>query len=539
MRKQSAESPVRFTGLKPDPHTGEDAAYPQGDNRKVMHYNDYQPTPVFSSDGQPLMPTHPARARKLMQKGRAVPHHVKGLFGIRLLDRTRAQSSVQDVAINIDPGAQTTGIAVVADDAVSSRTVLAALEIKHRAFIVQATLARRRAYRRTRRGRLRFRPKRFNNRRRKPGTLPPSVDSLRTDTMRVVRILQTMYPVTRIRIERNKFDPQLMMNPDIQGIEYQRGTLFGWQVRAYILERDQGRCTYCRRRNVRLELDHVQPRATGSDRVDNLVACCRDCNVQKANQPIEQFLADQPELLQRILTRLNNSALASAAQINAVLPALIHHLRDTGLPLLLTDAASVSWTRQQLNVRKTHCYDAALQGRDFQTIENLPNQVLEIRPSNGRSKQKANVDRHGTPAGRPFRNQQRLPKHLRQHNPAAGHSDRHQRYGHLNIGTGDTIVLNHRDGQSRGRGVIKVRGTRVAVDKKSANITKARIIARNPRHHIRWATPSQQGHHDPQTQLRIQNSKPPDATQNRNTRRVSTTPFPYLNNPTQQGPGVR
>ena len=49
-----------------------------------------------------------------------------------------------------------------------------------------------------------------------------------------------MYPITLIRIERNKFDPQLMMNPDIQGIEYQRGTLFGWQVRAYILERDQG-----------------------------------------------------------------------------------------------------------------------------------------------------------------------------------------------------------------------------------------------------------------------------------------------------------
>ena len=181
-----------------------------------------------------------------------------------------------------------------------------------------------------------------------------------------------MYPISSIRLERNKFDPQMMMNPDVKGVEYQRGTLFGWQVRAYILERDQGRCTYCRRRDVQLELDHVRPRATGSDRVDNLVACCRDCNIKKANQPIEQFLADQPELLQRILTRLNNSALASAAQINAVLPALIEDLRDTSLPLQLTDAASVSWARQQLNVRKTHCYDAALQGQDFQTIETCP-----------------------------------------------------------------------------------------------------------------------------------------------------------------------
>ena len=444
------------------------------------------------------MPTHPARARKLMQKGRAVPHHVKGLFGIRLLDRTREQSSVQDVAINIDPGSQTTGIAVVADDAVSSRTVLPALKIKHRAFNIKATLTKRRAYRRARRGRLRFRPKRFNNRRRKPGTLPPSVDSLRADTMRVVRFLQTMYPVTRIRIERNKFDPQLMMNPDIQGIEYQRGTLFGWQVRAYILERDQSRYVYCRRSKVRLELDHVRPRAAGSDRVGNLVASCRDCNIKKANRPIEQFLADQPDLLKHILERTRHSALASATHMNAVLPKLISELRTTGLLLQLTDAASASWARQQLNVRKTHCYDAALQGQDFQTIKSLPSQVLELQPSNGRSKQKANVDRRGTPVGRHFRAQQRLPHHQRQHRPAAGHSDQLQRHGPDQLATGDTIVLEHKDGRSIGRAVIKVRGTRIAVGQHSANIANTRIIARNPRHRIRWTTPSQQGHHDPE-----------------------------------------
>ena len=499
MRKQRAESPETVRRLQRLTHTlARMRRTPKGDDLTVMQYTNHQPTPVFSSDGQPLMPTHPARARRLMQNGRAVPHHVRGLFGIRLLHRTRAQSSVQDAAINIDPGSHTTGIAIVADkDEDNQRTILAALEIKHRAFTIKATLTKRRAYRRTRRGRLRFRKPRFDNRLRKPGALPPSVDSLRADTMRVFRILQTMYPITTVSIERNKFDPQLMMNPDIQGIEYQRGTLFGWQVRAYILERDQGRCVYCHRSKVRLQLDHVRSRATGSDRVDNLVACCRDCNIQKDNRPIEQFLADQPDLLKRILERTQRSDLASATHMNAVLPKLIRELRATGLPLQLTDAASVSWTRQQLNVRKTHCYDAALQGGDFQTIKRLPSRVIELRPSNGRAKQKANVDGHGTPVGRPFRDQQRLPKHLRQHKPAAGHSDRHQRYGPDQLGTGDTIVLNHKNGQSIGRAVIKVRGTRVAVRQHSAGIAHARIIARNPRHRIRWTTPSQQGHHDP------------------------------------------
>ena len=108
-----------------------------------MQYTNHQPTPVFSSDGHPLMPTHPAKARKLMQKGRAVPHHVKGLFGIRILDRTRADSAVQDTAVNIDPGSQTTGFAVVTGNEHGRRNVLGALELKHRAFTIKATLVKR------------------------------------------------------------------------------------------------------------------------------------------------------------------------------------------------------------------------------------------------------------------------------------------------------------------------------------------------------------------------------------------------------------
>ena len=460
-----------------------------------MHYTNYHPTPVYSSDCEPLMPCHPARARKLLHNGRAVPHHVRGIFGIRLLDRSRAESKVQDTSLNIDTGSSTSGFAVVSDDDNGERNVLALVELRHRAKNIKATITSRRQHRRTRRGRLRYRAPRFNNRRREPGTLPPSVDSLRTDTMRVVNTLTSMYPISRISIETKKFDTQLMMNPDIRGAEYQRGTLFGWQVRAYILQRDEGRCVYCRRGNVRLELDHVRPRAVGSDRVDNLVACCHDCNIAKSNQPVEQFLSDQPDLLGRIRNRLERSDLAPGAHINAALPAIVRDLWTLGLPLSSTDAASVSWTRQQLNVPKTHCYDAALQSHDFTSVASLPSQVLVLLPSNGRSKQKANVDRHGTPVGRPFRAQQRLPQHLRRRKPAAGHSDRHQRHGPDLIATGDTVMVK---GQV-GRAVIKARGARVALHRTkpqiSAKIAESSLIARSPRHTIRWAAPSQQEHH--------------------------------------------
>ena len=116
---------------------------------------------------------------------------------------------------------------------------------------------------------------------------------------------------------------------------------------------------------------------------------------RRLNRPIEAFLADQPELLEHILERLQRSNLASAAHVNAALPAIVQSLRATGLPVQLTDAESVSWARDQLGIPKTHCYVAALQGRNFTSVVSLPTQVLQLQLNNGRSKQKAKTD-HAT-----------------------------------------------------------------------------------------------------------------------------------------------
>ena len=160
---------------------------------------------------------------------------------------------------------------------------------------------------------------------------------------------------------------------------------------------------------------------------------------------------DQPESLERILRRLDRSDLVHAVHVNAALPPIVRDLWTLSLPLSSTDAASVSWARNQLGIPKSHCYDAALQGRNFKHVVSLSSRVLELRPSNGRSKQKANVDKHGTPIGRPFREQQRLPKRLRRRGCGAGHSDRHQRYGPRRISTGDIARLESIHGTKTGR----------------------------------------------------------------------------------------
>jgi hypothetical protein len=53
-------------------------------------------------------------------------------------------------------------------------------------------------------------------------------------------------PLCRIEVERVKFDLALLQNPELTGVEYQRGELFGWEIRSYILEKFGRQCAYCR-----------------------------------------------------------------------------------------------------------------------------------------------------------------------------------------------------------------------------------------------------------------------------------------------------
>jgi RRXRR protein len=105
-------------------------------------------------------------------------------FVIRLKDRLRAQSVVQPVALKLDPGSHTTGIAVVRveqvedteqgepKEALEVHHALHLAELSHRGGAIHKRMEKRAGYRRRRRSaNLRYRPSRFQNRRRKEGWL--------------------------------------------------------------------------------------------------------------------------------------------------------------------------------------------------------------------------------------------------------------------------------------------------------------------------------------------------------------------------------
>ncbi|MBS3952580.1 MAG: RRXRR domain-containing protein [Methylomicrobium sp.] len=125
---------------------------------------------VLDSRRNPLMPCHPARARRLLSNGKAA---VFRRFPMTIILKDRVGGTVQPVTLKLDPGSKTTGIALVGDFNRGS-TVLAGIELNHRGQMIRNELADRRAYRRGRRQRhTRYRAPRFNNRHRPDGWLLP------------------------------------------------------------------------------------------------------------------------------------------------------------------------------------------------------------------------------------------------------------------------------------------------------------------------------------------------------------------------------
>ena len=97
------------------------------------------------------------------------------------------------------------------------------------------------------------------NRTRRQGWLPPSLRARVDNTLSWVRRYRRLVPVTTLSLELARFDTQALPNPEVSGAEYQQGTLFGYELRQYLLEKCGRRCAYCGVENVPLEVEHITP----------------------------------------------------------------------------------------------------------------------------------------------------------------------------------------------------------------------------------------------------------------------------------------
>jgi len=250
-----------------------------------------------------------------------------------------------------------------------------------------------------------YRAPRFDNRAKPKGWLPPSLQSRVDNIVSWQQRYSKIIPISSIEIEAVRFDLQKMENPEISGIAYQQGTLAGYELREYLLEKWGRKCAYCDATNVPLQIEHIvarRPRppfsARGSNRASNLTLACGPCNKAKGNDPVELFLADQPERLKHVLSH-TRKLLDGAAAVNATRASIVRQLRDLpNIPIAWFSGGRTKFNRSQLGIPKTHALDAACVG-ELKQLKNWNTPVLQIKATGRGSYQRSRVTKDGFPRG--------------------------------------------------------------------------------------------------------------------------------------------
>ncbi len=208
-------------------------------------------------------------------------------FTIKILDRKKKSSYTKDVTLGIDAGYKEVGFSVINED---EELISGVLELRND---IPKKLEQKANYRRNRRHRnTRYRQPRFDNRKKsKPkGWLAPSIKHKMNSHIKLVNKLKEILPISKVIVEVAQFNTQKMQNPEIEGVEYQQGTLQGYNVRNYLLEKFNRQCAYCGKEDVPLEVEHIIPKSRGgSNRVDNLTISCHNCNQEKDSQTAKEF----------------------------------------------------------------------------------------------------------------------------------------------------------------------------------------------------------------------------------------------------------
>lgn len=301
---------------------------------------------VLDKDGHPLIPTNRhGKVRRMLKSGQ-VKVVKKCPFTIQLM--YESEHNVQPVSLGIDAGSKHIGVS-----ATTKTTVLYEADVELRDDIVKLLATRRqmRSFRRSRK--TRYRPKRFDNRRRGKGWFAPSIrQKINTHLMTVARVCEIL-PVTQIIVETASFDIQKIKNPKIQGVEYQRGeqTDF-WNVREYVLFRDGHVCQCCKgkKKDPILNVHHIESRKSGGDAPNNLITLCETCHKGYHNGTIK--------LPKRIKRGMKFKDAAFMGIMRWTFYNTLKEKYEPDIPVSMTYGYLTKNTRIQHNLPKEHYIDA-------------------------------------------------------------------------------------------------------------------------------------------------------------------------------------
>lgn len=281
------------------------------------------------------MPTSCRKARLLLKEGKAT---VVKRFPFTIKLNYECTGYKQLITLGVDTGYRFVGVSATTD----TKEVFAA-EVELRVDIVKK-LSNKRMYRRNRRYRLRYRQARFLNR--KGNDLAPSIHHKLNSHLRIVEEVYKILPISKIVVEVADFDIQKIMNPEIEGVDYQNGVQTDfWNVREYVLYRDNHQCQHCKKKNAVLNVHHIETRKTGGNRPDNLITLCEDCHELYHEGKIK-------------LKVKKTKGFKAEAFMNIVKKRIVNELKKRYLNVEYTYGYLTKSKRIELKLEKSHSNDA-------------------------------------------------------------------------------------------------------------------------------------------------------------------------------------
>ena len=270
---------------------------------------------VLNKNNKPLMPCKPQRARKLIKEKKAKvvnykPYTIKLLYG--------SYGYTQPTNLGVDLASKNIGVAITSQDKVLSKGEIELRQDISSLIETKAILRRSRRSRKTRYRKCKFN---FRNKRvfsapkgtklkplkkgsnskknwrtlatnidssRPEGWLPPSIQSRIDNTFFWIDKFYNLLPKCNLSIEVGKFDMAKMINPEINGTDYQQGEAFGfYNTRYFVFARDNYTCQVCKKSKDKILHTHhvIYKSKGGSDRAENLATVCDNCHTHKNHQP--------------------------------------------------------------------------------------------------------------------------------------------------------------------------------------------------------------------------------------------------------------
>lgn len=304
---------------------------------------------VQDIDGKPMMPTtRHGKVRRLLKDNKAVVVNTCP-FTIKLTYKTSDYK--QEIVLGVDAGTKHVGLS-----ATTKSKELYSGEVILRNDVVEL-LSTRRESRRARRNRLRYRKPRFENRvkSKRLGWVAPSVRHKVDAHIRVIDNICSTLPISRIIVEIAQFDTQKIKNPDISGNEYQEGDQLGfWNVREYVLARDEHKCQHCKGKSKDpiLNVHHIESRKTGGDSPSNLITLCETCHKEYHKGNID-------------LKVKRGKSLRDAAVMGIMKWKLYEELKSRYPNVSMTFGYITKYNRIKYGIEKSHTSDAFVISRNF------------------------------------------------------------------------------------------------------------------------------------------------------------------------------